>query len=131
MAREPGWVLVVVDDAVRRMALFRLVEWAGHRATVADTGRAGLTMLHREPFHVVLLDVSIAERDGQDFLRQGTVSPHSAVCPCSWSPRRGHWTPSGRGSRWEPTDSSPSPSCPSWSGRGSRQCCTQSRSGAV
>ena len=81
MAREPGWVLVVVDDAVRRMALFRLVEWAGHRATVADTGRAGLTMLHREPFHVVLLDVSIVERDGQDFLRQGTVNPQFGRVP--------------------------------------------------
>jgi hypothetical protein len=27
--REPGWVLVVMEDAMGRMALFRLLEWAG------------------------------------------------------------------------------------------------------
>jgi DNA-binding response OmpR family regulator len=64
---EPGWVLVVVGDAVRGMALFRLLEWAGQRATVADTARAALAMLRTEPFDLVLLDVST---DGYEVLRE-------------------------------------------------------------
>ena len=64
MTTEPGWVLVVVRDAVRRMSLFHLLEWAGHRATVVDSGRAILAMLRPEPFDLVLLYVSMAAGDG-------------------------------------------------------------------
>lgn len=81
MTREPGWVLVVVEDAVRRMALFRLLEWAGHRATVVDSGRAALAMLHSEPFDLVLLDASMPARDGYEVLRQVRVNPKLGHVP--------------------------------------------------
>jgi adenylate cyclase len=58
MTGQQAWMLVVDDDAVRRMTLFRLLEREGHRATVADGGEAALAMLRAEPFDVVLLGVS-------------------------------------------------------------------------
>lgn len=81
MPREPGWGLVVADDAVRRMALFRLLEWAGHRATVVDTGRAALAMLATEPFDLVLLDASMPERDACEILHQIRVDPKLGRLP--------------------------------------------------
>lgn len=36
---QQGWMLVVDDDAARRMTLFRLLEREGHRATVANDGK--------------------------------------------------------------------------------------------
>jgi DNA-binding response OmpR family regulator len=68
--REPGWVLVVVEDAMRGMALFRLLEWAGHRATVVHSGRAALDLIDTEPFDLVLLDASMPEPEGFEVLRQ-------------------------------------------------------------
>jgi len=58
MTRQPGWLLGVAGDAVRRMALFHLLEREGLRATVADDTHAALTMLRTEPFALVLLDSS-------------------------------------------------------------------------
>jgi adenylate cyclase len=68
--REPGWVLVVVEDAMRGMALFRLLEWAGHRATVVHSGRAALDLIDTEPFDLVFLDASMPEPEGFEVLRQ-------------------------------------------------------------
>jgi len=58
MLSQPGWILVVAGDAVRRMALFRLLEREGLRATVVNDGHAALAMLRTEPFDLVLLDSS-------------------------------------------------------------------------
>jgi CheY-like chemotaxis protein len=51
-------MLVVAADAERRMALFRLLEQEGLRATVADDTHAALAMLRTEPFDLVLIDSS-------------------------------------------------------------------------
>ena len=51
-------MLVVAGGAVRRMALFRLLEWEGLRATVADDTHAAVVMLRTEPFDLVLIDSS-------------------------------------------------------------------------
>src|SRR5688572_27254451 len=75
---EPGWVLVVVGDAVRRMALFRLLEWAGHRATVVDTARAALAMLRTEPFDLVILDIPTG---GYEVLREVRSTPGLGQLP--------------------------------------------------
>jgi CheY-like chemotaxis protein len=59
-----GWVLVVDDDAADRMALFRLLERAGHHVTVADGGQAALELLRAETFDLVLLDLLMPGPDG-------------------------------------------------------------------
>src|SRR5919109_549514 len=59
-----GWVLVVDDDAADRMALFRLLERAGHHGTVADGGQAALELLRAETFDLVLLDLLMPGPDG-------------------------------------------------------------------
>jgi PleD family two-component response regulator len=78
---EPGWVLVVVEDVTRGMALFRLLEWAGHRATVVDTGDEALAMLRAEPFDLVLLDASMPEKDVSKVLRGRRVDPRLERVP--------------------------------------------------
>ena len=72
-------MLVVARDAVRAMTLFRLLEWAGHRATVADTARSALEMLGREPFELVLLDASMP--DGFEMLRELRSNPKPGRLP--------------------------------------------------
>jgi len=61
---NPGWVLVVDDDATSRMVLFRLLERLGHHATVADSGGRALELLRAEPFDLVLLDLLLSDPDG-------------------------------------------------------------------
>ena len=78
---EPGWVLVVVEDVTRGMALFRLLEWAGHRATVVDTGEEAVAMLRSEPFDLVLLDASMPEKDVSEVLRGRRVHPRLKRVP--------------------------------------------------
>ncbi|MGH2721316.1 MAG: response regulator [Actinomycetota bacterium] len=78
-ATDPGWVLVVAADAVRGMALFRLLEWAGHRANVVDTARSALEMLEREPFELVLLDATLP--DGFVVLRELRSDPRNGRLP--------------------------------------------------
>lgn len=68
--RKPGWVLVVAADAAWRLSLFHLLEREGHRATVADDGRAALALLRAEPFDMVLLDMSSHPPDAAALLRE-------------------------------------------------------------
>ena len=56
--RQPGRILVVAGDAGRRMALFRLLERKGLRATVVNDGHEALAMPRTEPFDLVLIDSS-------------------------------------------------------------------------
>ena len=61
---QPGWVLVVDDDATDRLLLFGLLERVGHHATVTDNGETALDLLRAEPFDLVLLDLSMPDLDG-------------------------------------------------------------------
>jgi PleD family two-component response regulator len=78
--REPGWVLVVMQDAMRGMALFRLLEWAGHRATVVHSGRAALDLIDTD-FDLVLLDASMPEPEGFEVLRRIRVDSRLSRLP--------------------------------------------------
>jgi two-component system chemotaxis response regulator CheY len=75
MLTQPGWILVVAGDAVRRMALFRLLEQEGLRATVVDDGHAALAMLRTEPFDFVLLDPSSPLLDPAAILTEIRADP--------------------------------------------------------
>jgi len=61
-------VLVVEDDVMNRMVLQRSLEQEGHTVSVAPDGRAGLELLRRGPFEIVLLDVLMPEMDGFELL---------------------------------------------------------------
>jgi two-component system cell cycle response regulator len=63
-------ILVVDDDPVNRMLLFRDLERDGHRVATAEDGGPALALLRTEPFDVVLLDVLMPELDGYETLAQ-------------------------------------------------------------
>ena len=60
----PCHVLVVEDNAVNSALVVEMLKRAGHRATVADNGRMALSVLGREQFDVILMDVRMPEMDG-------------------------------------------------------------------
>ena len=68
MSDSRASVLVVEDDVMNRMVLQRSLEQEGHTVSVAPDGRAGLELLRRGPFEIVLLDVLMPEMDGFELL---------------------------------------------------------------
>ena len=60
---EPGYCLVVDDDATNRDILCRLLLRQGHRVATAVNGRQALEML-AEAFDLVLLDIMMPEMNG-------------------------------------------------------------------
>jgi CheY-like chemotaxis protein len=63
------WVLVVAQDLIHRMHLFRLVERGGHHATVADDPTHALELVATEPFDLMLLGDSIPDRWREQLLQ--------------------------------------------------------------
>jgi class 3 adenylate cyclase len=66
-------VLVTDDNKVNRLLLARTLELMGHKASTAENGRVALEMLRREPFDLVLLDITMPEMDGFQVLEQMTA----------------------------------------------------------
>src|SRR5438309_3644986 len=64
-----GSILVIDDEAEIREGLELLLSSEGYAVTSADTGQAGLARLEEEPFDLLLLDVSLPDRNGLDLLR--------------------------------------------------------------
>lgn len=64
----PSRVLVVVDAAASRDALSGQVEREGYVVDTAGQGREALEKLRAEPFDLVLLDLSLPDMDGPQFL---------------------------------------------------------------
>src|SRR6202051_754143 len=65
-----GSILVVDDEAEIREGLELLLNTEGYVTLSAETGEAGLAMLDEKPFDLVLLDVSLPDRNGLDLLRE-------------------------------------------------------------
>src|SRR5215813_15160519 len=63
-------LLVVDDNKVNRLLLTRSLEQQGHSVFSAEHGRAGLEMLRREAFDLLLLDIEMPEMDGFEVLEQ-------------------------------------------------------------
>ena len=63
-------LLVVDDNKVNRLLLTRNLELMGHRVASADNGRTALSMLRREPYDLMLLDIEMPEMDGFEVLEQ-------------------------------------------------------------
>ena len=65
-----GEILVVDDEAEIREGLELLLKSEGYGVTLAETGDAGLTRLEEQPFDLLLLDVSLPDRNGLELLRE-------------------------------------------------------------
>lgn len=71
----PLRILLVDDDPLVRKSLSHLLEADGHAVTVADGGKAGISMFDAarqrgEPFEVVITDLGMPQVDGREVARQ-------------------------------------------------------------
>jgi len=64
-----GSILVVDDEAEIREGLQELLASENFEVTLAETGVSGLAKLEERPFDLILLDVSLPDRNGIDMLR--------------------------------------------------------------
>jgi DNA-binding NtrC family response regulator len=64
-----GSILVVDDECEIREGLELLLKTEGYQVSSADTGLSGLTQLGERPFDLLLLDVSLPDRNGIEMLK--------------------------------------------------------------
>ncbi|GAC1703076.1 MAG: sigma-54 dependent transcriptional regulator [Candidatus Acidiferrum sp.] len=64
-----GSILVVDDESEIREGLELLLRGEGYTVSSADTGESGLARLEQHPFDLLLLDVSLPDRNGLDLLK--------------------------------------------------------------
>src|SRR5260370_28460634 len=75
-----GSILVVDDEAEIREGLEMLLSSEGYDVASAETGDAGLAKLEEQPFDLLLLDVSLPDRNGLDLLKEiRRPDPHLSV----------------------------------------------------
>jgi DNA-binding NtrC family response regulator len=65
-----GCILVTDDEAEIREGLELLLTSEGYEVTLAETGETALARLGERPFDLLLLDVSLPDRNGLDLLRE-------------------------------------------------------------
>jgi DNA-binding NtrC family response regulator len=65
-----GSILVVDDESEIREGLELLLSSEGYGVATAETGEAGLGKLEEQPYDLLLLDVSLPDRNGIDLLRE-------------------------------------------------------------
>ena len=65
----PQRILLIEDDARLAAMVAEYLGGVGYRVEVAETGRAGLERLSREPFDAAVLDLMLPDMDGLDVCR--------------------------------------------------------------
>jgi DNA-binding NtrC family response regulator len=65
-----GSILVVDDESEIREGLELLLKTEGYQVSIAETGQSGLTRLGERPFDLLLLDVSLPDRNGIEMLKE-------------------------------------------------------------
>src|SRR5712692_9293472 len=65
-----GSILVVDDESEIREGLEILLKSEGYGVASAETGESGLAKLEEHPFDLLLLDVSLPDRNGLDLLKE-------------------------------------------------------------
>ena len=65
-----GSILVVDDESEIREGLDLLLRSEGYGVTTAETGESGLARLEERPYDLLLLDVSLPDRNGIDLLKE-------------------------------------------------------------
>ena len=68
-------ILVIDDELVIRQALAIMLANVGHKVETAENGRAGLELLERESFDLVLTDILMPEMDGIEAMRKLRALP--------------------------------------------------------
>jgi CheY-like chemotaxis protein len=68
-------ILVIDDELVVRQALSIMLANVGHTVETAENGRAGLALLERESFDLVLTDILMPEMDGIEAMRKLRALP--------------------------------------------------------
>jgi DNA-binding NtrC family response regulator len=75
-----GSILVVDDESEIREGLELLLSSEGYGVTSAETGESGLAKLEEKPYDLLLLDVSLPDRNGLELLREiRRRDPHLSV----------------------------------------------------
>jgi class 3 adenylate cyclase len=74
-AAEPGFCLVVDDNATNRDILCRLLLRQGHKVATAVNGREALDMVRAEAYDLVLLDILMPEMNGFQVLQHLKADP--------------------------------------------------------
>jgi DNA-binding NtrC family response regulator len=75
-----GNILVVDDEAEIREGLEALLTSEDFQVTLAETGEGGLQKLEDRPFDLMLLDVSLPDRNGLELLREiRRRDPHLSI----------------------------------------------------
>src|SRR5213594_3602428 len=75
-----GAILVVDDESEIREGLELLLTSEGYGVSSAETGELGLGKLEERPFDLLLLDVSLPDRNGIDLLREIRLrDPHLPI----------------------------------------------------
>ena len=75
-----GSILVVDDESEIREGLELLLSSEGYGVSSAGTGESGLAKLEERPFDLLLLDVSLPDRNGLDLLKEvRRRDPHLSV----------------------------------------------------
>jgi DNA-binding NtrC family response regulator len=75
-----GSILVVDDESEIREGLELLLTSEGYGVFSADTGASGLARLEERPYDLLLLDVSLPDRNGLDLLKEvRRRDPHLSV----------------------------------------------------
>ncbi|HET7108865.1 MAG TPA: sigma-54 dependent transcriptional regulator [Candidatus Acidoferrum sp.] len=64
-----GSILVIDDEAEIREGLELLLKTEGYQVIMADTGQSGLARLGEQPYDLLLLDVSLPDRNGIELLK--------------------------------------------------------------
>ena len=64
-----GSILVIDDEAEIREGLELLLKTEGYKVSMADTGQSGLLRLGEQPYDLLLLDVSLPDRNGIELLK--------------------------------------------------------------
>src|SRR5215475_10791039 len=64
-----GSILVVDDESEIREGLELLLKTEGYQVSMADTGQSGMSRLGEQPYDLLLLDVSLPDRNGIEMLK--------------------------------------------------------------
>jgi two-component system, chemotaxis family, chemotaxis protein CheY len=63
-------ILFIDDDATIRALACAMLTASGHQVTLAENGRAGMDLYHKELFELVVTDIFMPEQDGIETIEQ-------------------------------------------------------------